>query len=301
MQRGGHRHSMARRPRASIQAGHQIPETSLRPDSALPSVNLFKARVTPDQSSDTAPEDPAGLSDELFGQIFSSIFADQPRTGATSRHLVLSKRLYTIIRPIWLRELEIVSSHAQVDIFLAAILEDRNVTKYIRSLHLGIFPLMSHTQSAALQYLRQLRALCITIQGQPQTSRPVVPAALMQGISKLPRLDSLTFVQPVILSPIPPIFPSTLKDISIAFVTLDTHVSAALRECPIVHAFLAIDGAETKTSTRSAYGQLPWDTLRTLNVGTMEKSCAEDLSVVLQALIDQVGRNRSLPRETIDD
>lgn len=143
-----------------------------------------------------------GLSDEISVQIFEEWHsAYQHYYGPTVpplHYLLVSKRLYSIARPIWLSTISTHDDAEYFDRLIAKLMTDATIRPLVRRLEITLHGAFSQSQIAILTMLENLRILEVDFDDDWPTApgrAKSIPAALLDAIASCPHLEELKFIE----------------------------------------------------------------------------------------------------------
>ncbi|GAA5976886.1 hypothetical protein JCM10908_005662 [Rhodotorula pacifica] len=254
------------------------------------------------------------LSGELLLQIFEIYLAtadggEDGRRPRRTEDLIISKRLYRIIHPIWISDLKIVRKPANVRTLLAQIVNDRQTRYAIRRLHISVFPDFSDLHAAALSLVTNLTALRLTHQHgdsyrnlSPHHAFRLSPD-LEQAIAALPVLRELSFDRAVQVRPSFSTKSLKLKSAAIPFTSLNPDMALQLARSGTTSVTLYCDAALDVLQRNDRLGQLPWATLRnlTFTAACPEHSRQPNLLGALEGVLLIIGNSSSRNATDLND
>lgn len=211
-----------------------------------------------------------GLSDEVLEPIFQelhSLFQTSRTRVPPLRYLFLSKRVYTIARPIWLSAISTKgsSSTAGSDRLLAKLVTDPTVRPLVRSLEMTFFRAFAQTQIAILTLLDNLRSLEVHFDESWQkrsSGAKIISTALLDAIASRPHLEELSFCE-LVEAKVP--FPQPVNNLPIrSFTAPMPSLRGALLE------YLTVRRVKTLhlgvlLNHETFFGALPWADLTKIN------------------------------------
>ncbi|GAA5898279.1 hypothetical protein JCM6882_000119 [Rhodosporidiobolus microsporus] len=246
-----------------------------------PSSHQFKSLNQEDKAASRAREGVEGagqassptslldLPDELLASIFDQVHHSlRPEEDSQAEgllvpleHILINKRIFAIVRPLWFQSLASPWRRPRVDAFLASILAERETCWFTKSLYIDYAYAFPDLQMSAVRCLHQLTSLTICCPGAvDDDDDDTFPVRVTDGLKSLRNLRHLRIIGPADIED---------KELSLER-DLPSLRSLDIDNIDLMRQLLSPGGSRITTlflrSIRIAGCSLPWHALETIRI-----------------------------------